>query len=875
MAFACFSAFAQSRTVVNIDQNWQFTKDQYRPGDKDQSPKWENISLPHTWNKQDVTDDEPGYYRAACWYRKTLKLDNSYRYKKLFLYFNGANQETEVYVNGKLAGKHIGGYTRFCFEVSKLMKPGAENEIAVKVDNKFNEDIPPLTADFTFYGGIYRDVFLIATSGLHFDLDNAANGIFITTPAVSAASASVKIAGNVVCERTAAPTYVLTLMQDQTGKIIAQTKTTIGNDLAVFHFTQVIPKISMPHLWSPDDPYLYKVTSRIIAQNGKVIDEVSNPLGFRWFKFDSDKGFFLNDRHIKLIGANRHQDWPGLGNAIPVSYHVKDMELLKQMGGNFIRISHYPQDPAVLEACDRLGIVASVEIPVVNTITESDAFTRNCENMQVEMMRQNFNHPALVIWAYMNEILLVPKFNNDKPRQQEYFANVRKLTRKLDSLTRSEDPSRYTMISMHGDYNRYKNAGLIDIPMITGWNLYNGWYGGKLSDFGPALDKAHAEYPQKPIIVTEYGADADERIRATTPQRFDKSVDYSVDFHKVYLKAIEDRDFVTGGAIWNLVDFNSEGRSETTPHVNSKGLLTQYRKPKDVYRFYEANLAKKPYLEISDWINRAGVADSANHNVCTQPLMVFSDAKEMTLKVNGATIGKKATEEGVAVYNISFKDGLNKVETSAVINGKTVTDIRTINFDLIPYDLKSAKADLNINVILGTKRFYEDRFHKVWLAASAYRTGSFGYIGGEPYAMKGSSRQSYGTDRNILKTEDDPIYQTQQVGINAFKFDVPDGKYELTLHFAELTTDKGKEGLAYNLDKGATAEQAQQRAFDVMVNDKTVMQNFNPAAKYGGVTAGYETTTVTVNNGKGITVNFTPVKGEAILNAVQLKRLKE
>jgi beta-galactosidase len=869
ICFVSFSVKAQVRIVTNLNQNWQFSKRQYTPGSNTNTGQWESISIPHTWNKTDAFDDTPGYYRAACWYRKTLVINNTDLHKKLFLYFNGANQETEVYINGQKVGNHIGGYTRFCFEIDKYIKAG-NNEIAVKVDNSFNANIAPLTADFTFYGGIYRSVYLIATNDAHFGFDNASNGVFITTPDVSVAKAAVKITGQ-VDGSISAQLQVVNTITDGAGKKISTSKIALtGSD-----FSQSLPQVLAPHLWSPEDPYLYKVTTQIVdTKSGKILDEVVNPLAFRWFKFDAAKGFFLNNKPYKLMGTNRHQDFEGLGNAIPESYNERDIELLKQMGGNFIRISHYPQDPKVLETCDRLGIMASVEIPVVNTITENETFAKNCENMQVEMIRQNFNHPSVIIWAYMNEILLVHKFADDKPRLTQYFANVKTLAKRLDSLTRKEDPSRYTMLSMHGDFNKYKTAGLIDIPMLSGWNLYNGWYGGKVSDFGPALDLHHREYPNQPEMVTEFGADADPRIRAFDEIRFDKSVDFAVNFDKTFLKGIEERPFVMGGAIWNLADFGSEGRAETMPHFNNKGLLTMRRDPKDIYFFYKANLSKKPFIKISNWVNRAGVSDSLRQSVCNQQIMVFSNGQQIDLKVNGVNIGHKTIEDGMTVFNVPFKNGLNKIEAVASIESQSYKDEANVQFNLIPNRLQSDKqADLNINVLLGAKRFYTDKGQTTWILDQAYKAGSFGSVGGIAYAMPVNSRQSYGTDRNILKTEDDPIYQTQQVGLQAYKFDVPNGRYEVVLHFAELTTDKAKEALAYNLDKGSAKETSQERVFDVLVNTRILLKNFSAADKYGAVTAGTEKTVITVTDGKGITIYFKAIKGEPILNAIQLKKI--
>ncbi|HUC82443.1 MAG TPA: glycoside hydrolase family 2 TIM barrel-domain containing protein, partial [Flavisolibacter sp.] len=506
------------RIVRNYNHGWQFAKGDTKTGN------WQAVTLPHTWNVADVIDDEPGYYRGAGWYKKTIVVDEELRSKQLSLYFEGANQVTEVFVNGKKASHHIGGYTGFTVPITSLLKKG-QNELLVKVDNSHNTNIPPLTADFTFYGGIYRDVFLVATNALHFDQGDGSNGVFITTPSVNKEVAKVAMKAVVFNSQNLRQSFVIiTSIFDKAKKKIAELRSNatveVGEKTVI---EQSFPSVKNPRLWSPEEPYLYTLQTKIIDKKGAVLDVVTNPLGFRWFSFDAAKGFFLNGSPYKLIGASRHQDYKGLGNAVPDSLAVQDLVLLKNMGGNFLRVAHYPQDPAVMRACDSLGLLASVEIPIVNEITETDSFYRNCVNMQVEMIRQNFNHPSIIMWCYMNEVLLRPQFSNDKEQQKRYFDNIRKLAQQLEDLTRKEDPSRYTMMANHGNLEQYKKAGLLEIPMLVGWNLYSGWYGGTLQDFPRFLDRFHAAYPQTPLLVTEYGADADPRIRSMQPERFDKS----------------------------------------------------------------------------------------------------------------------------------------------------------------------------------------------------------------------------------------------------------------------------------------------------------------------------------------------------------------
>jgi len=859
----CFAQGA-GRKTISLNDQWEFNKE---------NGPVEKVNIPHTWNDKDVLDDVPGYYRGLGIYKRKLKLDERTKGKDIFLVFNGVAQEAEVLVNGKSAGKHIGSYTRFIIPISSFLNY-KDDVIEVRANNRFNEDIPPLTADFTFFGGLYRNVTLLIADSVHFSVnESGSSGVFITTPQVSATTASVQIKSFIDnSSNNAKKVQVLTTVFDAKGNPVANHTVAVnlgkGNMLVV----QDIKSIQKPQLWSPENPYLYRVVTKIIDVRTKsVIDQISNPLGFRWFKFDADKGFFLNDKPLKIIGASRHQDYENRGNATPDALQVKDIELLKAMGGNFLRVAHYPQDPQILEACDRLGILASVEIPVVNTITETKAFTTNCLNMQTEMIKQNFNHPSIIIWAYMNEILLRLKFSNDKPRQQVYFDHVRELAQKLDSLTRKQDPSRYTLLVNHGAWDIYNKVGLTKIPMIVGWNLYSGWYSGVPEDFGKFLDRHHKELPTTPFIVTEYGADADPRIRSFSPIRFDKSVEYAIKFNQVYLNAMLRRPYVAGGQAWNLADFSSETREETMPHINNKGLLTIGREPKDTYFLYQAYLLSKAFLKITSaqWKDRTGIADSAALT-STQPVQIATNLQSAELFLNGKSLGIKEAVDHIIDWQVPFVSGKNQLR---VVSGKE-NDQADINFQLQPFKFNDNNISFSsINVLLGSKRFYiDEKEHQLWMPDQPYKAGAWGWIGGDAY--KGTNnRITYGSDKNILGTDNDPVYQTQQVGIKQFKFDVPDGEYELTLHFAELVGGETKEALAYNLDNNHKKEVEEQRVFDVSISGIAFLPKLNLAVDFGYATAVKKTTRITVQNGKGISIDFNAIQGKPVLNAVQLRKI--
>jgi beta-galactosidase len=877
------STEAQERISSSINNNWQFFK-----GDttkKILENRWMPVSIPHTWNAQDVMDDEPGYYRGDGWYKKTIYVPAGWKEKDVYLYFEGAAQVTEVFINGKPAGKHIGSYNAFSFPISNYLNYSSEgnaaNELLVKVNNSHDENIPPLSADFSFYGGLYRDVYLKAISKVHFDAGNyASTGVFITTPTVTANNATVNIKGAFMNGSNSKRNIVVSQkIFDASGKLFAEQKSVFKtNPGQKVDFLQDIKDIKGQHLWSIEDPYLYRVVSTIAdAATNEKLDEVSNALGFRWFVFDATNGFFLNGKWVKLIGASRHQDYKGLGNALPDAMHVQDVQLLKQMGGNFLRIAHYPQDPSVLEACDRLGILTSVETPIVNRITETEEFSNNAKQMHLEMIRQNYNHPSLVMWSYMNEVLLIPRYERGSEKQETYFKAVAKLAQELEDITRKEDAIRYTIIPNHGNWELYNRVGLTKIPKLVGWNLYLGWYSGTLEDFGKYLDQHHKELSDKPLVIAEYGSDADNRLHSFNPERFDKTVEYTTNLHQVYLKEMMDRPFVAAGIIWNLAEFNSEQRGETTPHINAKGLLTWDRKPKDGYRFYQANLLRRPYIQIGskEWAVRSGFAKSETSLICTQPVVVFSNQKRVTLKLNGKEIGAAETAQGIAKFNVPFVNGLNHLTATATEIGTEVTDQAEINFKMLSQNLRSQTLPFSeMNISLGDKRFfYDEKTGQTWIPEQEYKQGSWGYTGGQVYTMKGS-RNGYGTTKDILGTDLDPVYQTQRKGIEQFRFDVPDGEYEVTLLFAELLSRTNGNDLAYNLGFGPPPEEFKERSFDVMINGHELLTGFSNAEYLEPLRAVTIKHTVSLNSNGGITVDFKALKGETILNGIQIRKIR-
>jgi len=857
------AADAQGRSKIPLNEDWDFAKDEdYRKG------TWERVTIPHTWNVADVMDDEPGYYRGVGWYRKSIYVNRKSQSGKSWLYFEGANQFTEVYINGAKAGSHTGGYSGFAIDASPYLKYGASNEIVVRVDNSHNPDIAPLSADFTFYGGIYRDVYLVQAGPVHFDFENhGSNGVFINTPYVSDASALVSLHTVLKNESETSRTILLrTRIIEPGGKTIItkEKRLTIAAN-SQLSTGELFDSIKGPRLWSPDLPQRYLLHLAIYDNQGRLLDDIRQSFGLRYFHFDADKGFFLNGKSLKLMGASRHQDFEGLGNAVPDKKAIADLQLLKKMGANFLRVAHYPQDPSVLEACDSLGLLASVEIPVVNEITGSQAFTRNCMQMQTEMIRQFYNHPSVIIWCYMNEVLLRTRFEPGSEERKNYLASVRTLALALDSLTRVEDPSRYTMMANHGNLEQYEKAELIGIPSLLGWNLYAGWYGGNMEEFESFLDDFHQRYPKIPIVISEYGADADPRIVSTQPARFDKSAEYATRFHQHYFSEIMKRPFVAGGMIWNLADFNSETRKESMPHINNKGLLDWSRRPKDAYQLYTALLNPTPFIKI------LGPSGSFPIDSSSYLLQIASNSNTVSVSVNSKIAETWPVVDGIAQGRIQLGEGRNTVIAASA--SQQTRDTMELDCRLIPRNF-FADRFMPMNISLGGRRRFHDSAGNWWIESGEYVKGSWGSIGGTPFMIAKNGRLPYGTDRSIRKTENDPVYQTQLTGIRGYRFDVMPGHYQLTLHFAELVGGTITVP-PYNLEDSSRYEPGAARIFRVDLNGTTILPKLDLAGQYGVGTAVVKSFDVEVKDGEAIELRFDALSGEAVLNAIQLRKIDD
>jgi len=831
------------RIKYTINGHWQFIRHDL-PINKvfsSTDSTWSAVNLPHTWNKDDAFDDKPGYYRGPAWYRKALFLGPDLKNKQLVLHFEGANQVVDVYLNGQKVGHHAGGYTAFNVNITNAVKFNADNTLAVRVDNSYNKNIPPLNADFTFFGGIYRDVWLIAANPVHLSLnDHASSGVYITTPSVSEQSAKVSIRGSITNEMDKKmEVRVENTILDADGHIVK--KMTSRMKLSSSQnksFKQESPSIANPELWTPDHPYLYTVRTTIY-RDGQAVDQVTNPLGFRWYHFDPDKGFFLNGKHLKLIGTNRHQDFPNIGNAVSNELHIQDMKRIKDMGANFVRLAHYPQDPSVLKAADRLGIIIWEEIPIVDYITPSDAFRKNAETMLTEMISQHYNHPAVMLWGYMNEILLQDK--EDQYPGDTYHKDILQLAKDLNQLAHQLDPNRVTTMAMHIS-DLYNKTGIADVPDVVGWNPYFGWYYGAYSDLGTFLDKQHRQHPKRPTIISEYGTGSDSRIHTKDPQKFDFSVEYQQEYHESYLRQIKKRPFIAGSALWIINDFASEGRGDSRPHINQKGIVRYNRTPKDVYYFYKSQLSDKPVLHIAStqWKTRYLLDDSASTSV-----KIYSNLSNVKLLLNGQSLGTKTiSSDDTATWQLPVQSGVQHLTAQGQTMQGQIEDHLALHFHLVPdlFNEDSSFTELSVNV--GGHVHYIPKYGSGWVPDHQYRPGGWGAVGGEEKL----------THRNILGSHKEPLYQFYREGIKMYRLDVPDGDYQLKLYFAEPEYKKSGK-----------------RVFSVAVNGRTIFDHLDLAGQFGAGWPLSKKVIVHATDGKGIKINFKALKGEPILNGIKLK----
>lgn len=655
-----FCAAFANRTDIKINNDWKFSF-------RNQAPQSEKlVHLPHTWNALDA-DATPVYYRGTAYYTKKLFIDNRWRGKRLFLRFEGAFSVTNVFMNKKHLGEHRGGYGAFVFEITDFVNYGEYNELRVNVDNSLQLDVMPLGGDFNFYGGIYRDVHLVITDKVNISLtDFASPGVYITQKKVTKkdAEVSVKVCLSNSCNNSENRSLRVRIMNNE--KKVCEQKRNIsivkGESSASFDFY-----INNPRLWNGvTDPFMYQVEVSLL-DNGKLSDQIVQPLGLRYYTIDSDKGLFLNGEHLPLHGVCRHQERSEVGNALHKEHHDEDIALIVEMGANAVRLAHYPQSTYTYDLMDKYGLITWAEIPFVGPAgeidrgyTNMDSFKKNGKQQLVELIRQHYNHPSIFFWGLFNEL----KFDGDNPT--EYIME-------LNDLAHKEDHTRLTTAAT----NRSAKEPVNKVPDLIAWNQYFGWYGGDAKTLGSFLDDTHAQHPDLKIGLSEYGAGASiwhqqDSVKIGKVSGYWHPENYQTYCHMESWKAIAERPFVWGTFIWNMFDFGSAHRTEgDRSGINDKGLVTRDRKvKKDAFYFYKANWNTKiPMVYIA---NRRHNERTAN----VTDVMVFSNQPEVELFVNGISQGTMK-KDGFAVFRsngVMLKQGKNLVEVKCMGKVKNLTD---------------------------------------------------------------------------------------------------------------------------------------------------------------------------------------------------------
>lgn len=653
------------RYMVPFNAHWQFKKAAQNQAVKWLDTPWETVDLPHTWNATDMQQGK-NFYQGDAFYKKSFPTDPAWNNKRVLLRFEGVGSKTEVYLNEKLVGTHKGGYSAFVCELTYALKATGNNELLVKANNEASEEVIPVNHNlFGVYGGIYRPVTLIAVDKLSFTpTDYAASGVFIRQQNVSTSNADLTITAKVDNKTGLAQRAELeTILYDAAGNTVRSVKKSLvllTQGMQVFTLDMSVKK---PHLWNGlNDPYLYRAVTTI-SYNGKVADRIELPVGIRKFEIVGGEGLLLNGKPYRLKGVCRHQDWWGYGSALTNAQHAADLETIREIGANSIRLAHYQQSEYLYSKADSMGLIIWAEIPFVNASSGKEG--DNAKQQMMELIRQNYHHPSIYVWGIHNEVYAKSPADH-----------VPSLTAELHALAKKEDPDRYTVsVNGYGNMDRVENQ----LADIQGMNRYYGWYEGKTTDLEKWIVGLKAQYPQHKVILAEYGAEGNvEQQDENPPARFDPvSGKYFPEqlqtrYHEIQWGIIEKNPYLAASYVWNMFDFavplwNRGG----VPARNMKGLVSFDRKTKkDAFYWYKANWSKDPVLYISD----------RRLNKRKQPvtnITVYSNTGVPELYINGKKTDapqQGTTQVHYIFERIELKKGTNTIKVETTVKDEYFTD---------------------------------------------------------------------------------------------------------------------------------------------------------------------------------------------------------
>ena len=649
------------RKVYNFNTKWAFSKEATE-APKVMPEKWYWVSLPHTWNDIDGQDGGNDLYRGTAYYAKELEKIDLPKADKYYLELNGANSSATVYVNGKKLASHDGGYSTWRVNITDVLED--KNLFVVEVDNSQNDRVYPQNADFTFYGGLYRDVNILAVNNSHFDLEYYGGPGIKVTPEVVENNANVEV--EVFTTNTLDTQKLNYILKDREGNIIAQKETSSSETKVTFEIENV-------HLWhGKKDPYLYSAEV-YLKQDDEVLDNVSTRFGCRTFKIDPELGFILNGEEYPLRGVSRHQDRWGIGNALLPEHHEEDMDIICEVGATTIRLAHYQHDQYFYDLCDERGMVIWAEIPYISTHMPNGR--ENTISQMKELITQNYNHPSIVVWGLSNEITMSGESTEDL---RENHVILNDLAHEMDK-TRLTTIACVSMCSMDDPY--------VQIPDVVSYNHYFGWYGGDTSMNGPWFDEFHAKYPNIPIGCSEYGCEA-LNWHTSNPEQGDYTEEYQAYYHEELIKQFFTRKYMWATHVWNMFDFGTDSRNEGGENgQNHKGLVTFDRKyKKDSFYAYKAWLSDEPFVHICGkrYVDRVEE---------TTKVTVYSNQPEVELFANGVSLGKQSSPEHFFYFEVP-NNGETNLEAIAG-DCKDNSFIRKVEVFNEDYRLKEKGAILN------------------------------------------------------------------------------------------------------------------------------------------------------------------------------------
>lgn len=651
------------RKIVNINHKWAFIMGADAVPQNIPHPAY-YVNLPHTWNAIDGQDGGGDYYRGTCYYVKKLSREDVPKHERLFLEIRGANSSAAVYADGALIARHDGGYSTWRAEITDALRRNAEPLIVIEVDNAENDRVYPQTADFTFYGGLYRDVNLIAVPESHFDLMYYGGPGIAVTPVVEGRNARVKT--HVFLSGARKGQKLRYTIRDAEMNVVHECETDAGK-------TEYETVIENAHLWhGRKDPYLYAVTAELM-ENGEVLDRVCTHFGCRSFRIDPEEGFFLNGEPYPLRGVSRHQDWKDIGNALLPEHHLRDIELIDELGATTVRLAHYQHDEMFYNLCDSRGLIVWAEIPYISRHMKTAR--DNALSQMRELIVQNYNHPSIVVWGLSNEITM----NGDQD------PDLLSCHRALNDLCHELDKTRLTtaaVVSMCPVKSPY-----LQIPDVISWNHYFGWYGGDVSMNGPWLDKFHAEFPKLPVGMSEYGCEALD-WHTSEPTQGDYTEEYQAYYHEELIRQLFARKYPWATHVWNMFDFGADNRAEGGENgQNHKGLVTFDRKyKKDAFYAYKAWLSDDPFVHICGkrYIDRAEAVTRVK---------VYSNQPEVELFADGKSLGRQRREDHFFSFDVPLEGTMHLLAKAGNCEDSSlIRRVETFNED---YRMKERGAVLN------------------------------------------------------------------------------------------------------------------------------------------------------------------------------------